>query len=509
MIVWICTILVLAGWVVSHRRRLANPYPPGPPGLPIIGSILHFPTSDFARRFHGVVRAYDGLAHFRLLGRSVVVIDSYDAANELLDKRARNYSDRPRSVMTALTELDHIAFPLMPYGPEWRRHRQIFQQTLKHDAVHNRYRPHIQHITRDLLLSLLEDPKRFSRHIHHSFAASVLYIGYGIKVARDDDTYVTVLDTATRVIEDVASPGKYPVEALPVLRYLPSWLPGVRFKKDAREVRETVNAARRLLFEHGRSLLANPESSNDATTMLATMVGRISSLDGPDAVEEENRSTGALITAYIAGSDTSVASLKALFLAMAITPDVQKKAQEELDRVVGRNRLPDFEDRDNLPYINAIVKELTRWNIVTPLALPHASVEDDQYKGYFIPKGSIMIANTWAISRDPAVYPDPEAFRPERFLDGDKPSSGARDPYSYIFGFGRRICPGRYLADASLFLTCASTLHAFQISPPVDDQGRPVKLEVHWGNDSIVSHLQDFDCVVEPRWPGAADLIRA
>ncbi|KAI0628194.1 CyP450 monooxygenase [Trametes polyzona] len=508
MLFWLCALLITAGLIASRRRKLTLPFPPGPPSLPLVGNILHFPTANFARRLHEIAQQYggDGLVHFRVLGRSIVVIDSYAVARELLDKKARNYSDRPKSVMSRLIGLDDANLPMMPYGHEWRQHRRLFQQALQYNAIYDRYPPNIRNVTRDLLLSLLEAPKAFSSHIKHSFAASVLSIGYGIEIARDDDYYVNMLDEALRIIEDTVIPGKYLVELFPTLQCLPAWIPGVRFKKDAEHVGKQMQRARQTLFNHGKRLL---DSENSGDSIIAAMTRRIASLDGAAAAEAEFKSSGVLIAMYIAGSDTTVASLRAFFLAMAMTPDVQKKAQEELDRVVGRSRLPDFDDRDNLPYTNALVKEVTRWNVVAPLGLPHASIEDDEYNGYIIPKDSVIISNLWALSRDPTIYPDPEAFIPERFLKESKLYSGAQDPYSYIFGFGRRICPGRHLADASLFLACASILHTFVISPPVDDDGRPVKLEAMMDTENIISHPKEFECVIEPRWPGVADLIKA
>ena len=84
-------------------------------------------------------------------------------------------------------------------------------------------------------------------------------------------------------------------------------------------------------------------------------------------------------------------------LAMVLYPDAQKKAQEEIDRVIGNDRLPCFDDRDNLPYVDAIVKEVLRWHPVGPMGLPHSTTEDDTYEGYHIPKGSLVIANIWCV----------------------------------------------------------------------------------------------------------------
>ena len=90
--------------------------------------------------------------------------------------------------------------------------------------------------------------------------------------------------------------------------------------------------------------------------------------------------------------------MQAFLLAMALYPEVQSKAQAELDEVVGLGRLPDFSDRASLPYTNALVKELVRWHVVTPISLPHAMVRDDEYDGQLIPAGSQVISNLWCVS---------------------------------------------------------------------------------------------------------------
>ena len=150
-----------------------------------------------------------------------------------------------------------------------------------------------------------------------------------------------------------------------------------------------------------------------------------------------------------------------MFLAMSLYPEVQSKAQHELDSVVGRSRLPALADRPSLPYLNAIVKETLRWHTATPLGVPHLSVADDEYDGMFIPVNSIVMVNAWyvvfrfystgtapgmltrstlrSILHDPKMYTEPDAFIPERYLSQDgKPNQDVRDPGSVIFGFGRR-----------------------------------------------------------------------
>lgn len=192
--------------------------------------------------------------------------------------------------------------------------------------------------------------------------------------------------------------------------------------------------------------------------------------DGPDMQDIHKFSA---VSMYAAGADTTVASLMVFFLAMMLFPDVLNKAQEELDRVVG-DRLPNSSDRDNLPYIWAIVLEIHRWHPVGPLGIPHASIKEDFVRGYRIPKGSIIMTNIWGITHDPAMYSDPSIFRPERFIETPK-HEAEPDPRTYTFGFGRRVCPGKLLADNALFVTVAQTLAVFDVEKPVDGNGRVVE----------------------------------
>ena len=130
--------------------------------------------------------------------------------------------------------------------------------------------------------------------------------------------------------------------------------------------------------------------------------------------------------------------METFFLAMTLSPEVMKKAREELDRVIGKERLPEFSDGDNLPYIDAVVKELLRWNPPLPLSVPNRVTQDDVYRGYSIPAGATVIENVWAVCRDPSIYPDPEAFNPDRFLKDGEIDPLVFDPEDRVFGSGRR-----------------------------------------------------------------------
>ncbi|KAG9048564.1 hypothetical protein FS837_012505 [Tulasnella sp. UAMH 9824] len=155
---------------------------------------------------------------------------------------------------------------------------------------------------------------------------------------------------------------------------------------------------------------------------------------------------------------------------MTLYPQVQARAREEVDRMYGEGYPQGSEEQEKLPFIHAVVLESMRWNPPVSTGLPHASREDDIYEGYFIPKGTTVIGNLWQISRDPSIYKDPSTFNPNRFID----DPDVLDPREFIFGFGRRICPGNYLGYQLVWTFIVSLLWGFEMrrperDPPLDD----------------------------------------
>jgi len=223
-------------------------------------------------------------------------------------------------------------------------------------------------------------------------------------------------------------------------------------------------------------------------------------------IEEETLARHTAAVAYIGGADTTTSTLQFFFLAMAMYPEVQKKAQAEIDAVIGSDRLPSFSDRITLPYIDAMTKESMRWQLVVPLAVPHMCTNDDEYNGYNIPKGSIVIGNSWSILHDPATFSEPEEYNPERYLKDGKLNPNVLSP-DVAFGYGRRMCPGRHMSDNSLFIIMAMVLSVYNIEAPIDKQGNVIKLTADI-TSGLLSYPVPFNCRITPRSAAAESLIR-
>ncbi|RPD69160.1 CyP450 monooxygenase [Lentinus tigrinus ALCF2SS1-7] len=496
-------LLLALLWWRSRTRHSDLPLPPGPPRLPIIGNALGVPTKNMEATFRAMNEQYGDVVYLDALGQPMIILGSHEAAVDLLEKRSAIYSDRSISTMAELCGLDWV-LTLINYGPWWRRHRRTFHQFFNPTAVQE-YQPSQRREAHKFVLRLIERPKDFVHHIRHLFGSTIMRITYGIEVDEPgNESYLALAEEALAIFSAATVPGKYLVETFPVLRHVPAWFPFAKFKREATAWRakpmEVLHRPWEVAVDAIKEGTAPP-------SMAATLVENISRLPPDEVKDEEDVARHTTAVVYGAGADTTLSTVQTFFLAMASNPDVQKKAQEELDAVIGPARLPEFSDQDSLPYINALIKELLRWRSVVPLAIPHRSVEEDEYRGYWIPKGSIVIANVWAYSRDPSVYPDPEAFMPERFLRDGKPNPDVRDSATIAFGYGRRICPGRHFAEASLFMIVTTALHTLSISAPIGEDGRPVRLEGKM-TPGILSYPEPFECVIEPRSRLAETLIR-
>lgn len=204
-------------------------------------------------------------------------------------------------------------------------------------------------------------------------------------------------------------------------------------------------------------------------------------------MEDINGSAAAI---FIAGSDTTFATTLVGILNLLLHPTIFRKAQCLLDQSIGLDRLPSLKDRENpnLMYLEYIVQEIVRWRPLSPLGVPHKSLHDDVYNHMFIPGGTNVYFNTWAMSRDKAVYQDPDLFNPDRYIPVEQ--GGAGEPYlKGPFGFGRRICVGRHLALASVWIVLATLVSTVNISKAVDSHGKEVEPVV-----GFTTGLSRYEC---------------
>ncbi|GBE86410.1 Multifunctional cytochrome P450 monooxygenase af510 [Sparassis crispa] len=415
----------------------------------------------------------------------------------MLEKKGSIYSDRPTLFVVGelIGWVRSVVFS--PYGPRLRDMRRLFAQLLGSRKSASRYMSLIETETRRCMVRFLHLSEHgdvdIVKPVRKTSGAIILAISFGYQVKESEDPFVNTAEAVMEEFSVASAPGAFLVDILPILQYLPEWMPGGGWKKKVAACAKNFDAMYEKPIDYVKKQLA---AGVDAQCFAAIHIGA-----GVDSAREELVKMAAH-GMYAGGADTTVSTNTSFILMMMLHPDIQKKAQAEVDVVVGPDRFPELADRNELPYVSALCSEILRLHPVVPSGIIHRLTEDDVHAGYFIPKGTYVIANIWQHLHDSRVYSDPFTFKPERFL-GKTPE---RDPRDFVFGYGRRICPGNHLADLSIFTFCATILALFDISPGTAPAVDLHKVQYTTGT---ISHPPPFECSLKPRSSQAEALIRS
>lgn len=427
------------------------------------------------------------------------MLNSIKVNKDLLEKRPDIYSDRP-----LITIFDMMGWywnmGLGNCTEEWRLGLKLLNRSLRPASIVT-YRPMLEAKTYELLSQVLANPDELENHLNHLSGSLVLAMAYGYEVKDLNDRKVKAAKKLVRLMSEIALPGALLVNILPCLQHIPKWLPWLSYKPLARFGYDLGQEVLHVPMEFAR------ESVRNGTAQPSLALENMRAMEKLEKSEREKMEevlAKALGTISLGGTETTPSSLMPFFVAMLLRPEIQTMAQKELDAVTMRERLPSFEDRLRLPFVDAICKEVKRWKPAAPLGVPRTTASDDVYEGYFIPKGAVVMVNAWAVLHDPVRYPEPDSFKPERFINSD--GSVREDPVlSTVFGLGKRICPGRHLADAVFFIVIASFLSVFDIKGDGTNEGP----DEYPFTGSAISVPCPFTCSIASRDKRAEELIVA
>lgn len=502
---------LLVASIIYFRKLKANGgskhLPPGPKPVPVLGNIRDLQAKELWLPAMKWAKEHGDLVYLHILGQGLVFVNSPEAASDLLDKRGAIYADKPQFTMVCdlCNCKNMVAFT--PYGEQSKRQRRLMHKAFGLPRIPDYY-PLMKNATTTFLSHIISSPSDYLAHVRRYGGSLTLDVVYGYEVTSNDDSFLAMAEEAVGALaNDIASTGGvWMVDLIPSLKHIPRWaegLPGMSFKRKARVWKKMMEDFVDRPFEYVKKSLKSGTSKH---SFCSTLMEDENFVQSSENFEFDLKWTANSM--YSASIDTTITTVSHFLLAMMDHPEVLKKAQQEIDAVVGQDRLPTFEDRASLPYVNAILEETWRWGVPVPLNLPHRLMEDDVYKGMHIPKGSLIFGNIWAMCRDESLYPDADTFNPERFLEKvDDETKRRRDPRNFVFGFGRRQCPGNNLVDSSLWLLVSSMLATLNISKPVDDAGNVVEPEVVFENP-VFRTPKPFGCDMRPRSEKALQLIR-
>ncbi|GAB7356603.1 hypothetical protein MBLNU459_g7330t2 [Dothideomycetes sp. NU459] len=510
-LVWIAT-----SEYIRFRKPRGTKRLPGPTGLPVFGRIWDIPRAHTYLRFKRWSDQYGPIYQINLFGRNHVWIASDKIAVDLLSKRAAIHSDRPSINNLEDSKAAPEYLPLLGYNDVWRRQRKMVTQIMGQSARESHKNLPMRECYQ-FVVELLQDPPNHE-YIMEAYTSRVIS-----RLAFGDVRHHPEITLHSHALLKAISPSAHLTNIIPQLKMIPGFLsPWKKEERNRHAVEKTWFVE--MHDEVKRKAKAGVNVSSFMSAFLKLQEGAdISDLEGAYIVGMVG----------LAGILTTASALMTYILAMTLYPQWQTRLQDEIDRVCG-DRMPEPRDSPSMPTLRAVIKEVIRWRPVTPSSIPHESVEDDVYEGYFIPKGesnksrnilSVLLSSIvvgthihpsqWAITRDAKIFPDPECFNPARWLEARYPSF--QEPLTQYpsiknfttFGYGRRICQGMDLVEVELFVAIGAMAWASTISKKRDALGRELYVPAHDYTTYLISRPRPFPFEMKARSENRACLVKA
>ncbi|KAF5372255.1 hypothetical protein D9757_009648 [Collybiopsis confluens] len=493
-VLWTLSPMLLRKLITDSN---GNSLPPGPNRRFL--SLQQYPEriiSTWAAKYGPLFSVWMGSQLF-------VVVSDPRVARDLLVTSGAIFSSRRQYFLKNKIILKGRAITASEYGDTWRHHRKIAMKVLTVKAIEG-FGQSLSYEAQMLVRALIDDSQcgRVSLNPYHCTARfalnNMLFISFGMRTNDREDPLIEKAVELALEFNKLTGPWSNPVDFFKPLEWIPT-----SKRTRAYKLHQNIIDVYGSMILRVKAKLDADQYVPDCLVKTIIQDQEKEKLDWQDMVM--------LSAVFMLGGFFSATGLITWFLALIPShPQVALRAQEELDRVVGRDRLPMIEDEANLHYIRAIIKEVQRVHAPFWMGTPHCTTEDSTHSGQFIPKGTAVILNCYSIHHNPDRYEDPWAFKPERYLDdrmtcaesAQQPNPIDRDHWT--FGAGRRICPGIHAAEKQLFLAISHLLWSLNFSSLPDEPisleeydgssgrtPRPFKLQLSPRHDLVYSVLMD------------------
>ncbi|NXH58878.1 CP1A4 protein, partial [Rhabdornis inornatus] len=468
----LCLVLVALQWLQQQQQQPVPSglrRPPGPRGYPVLGNVLelrkdpHLALTRLSRRYGDVMQVSIGT-------RPVLVLSGLDTIRQALVKQGEDFMGRPDlHSFHYISNGQSLAFS-PDSGEVWKARRKLAQSALKSFSVAPSptssssclLEEHVSQEAEYLVskfLQLMEDEGRFEpyRYLVVSVANVICAMCFGKRYEHEDRELLNVVDLGNEFGQVAA--GGHPADFIPLLRYLPSRSMDV-FKDINRRFNTFVQ---KIVQEHYSSF--DEEHIRDVTDSLIGHCQEKSAGEGAHVQLSDEKIIHIVNDLFGAGFDTVTTALSWSLMYVALYPDVQRKIQEELDRIIGRERRPRLSDRGKLPYMESFILEMFRHSSFVPFTIPHSTTKATVLNGYYIPKDTCVFINQWQVNHDENLWKDPSAFRPERFLTPTGTEVSRTESEKVLsFGLGKRRCLGEVIGRWEIFLFLTTLLQQLHFS---------------------------------------------
>ncbi|XP_027891321.1 cytochrome P450 2F2-like [Xiphophorus couchianus] len=452
--------------IILFKSQRPKNFPPGPPILPVLGNLLNLSLDNPLKDFDRLSKSYGKIYSIYIGPRPAVILNGLKAMKEAMVIKGADFSGRPQDLFVNDVSCKNggVGVILADYGPSWREHRRFALMTLRNfglgkKSMEDRIHDEIQHTIKTLEGSI---GKTLSpRVMFHNAASNIIcQVLFGKRYEYDDDMIKTIVQCFTENAKIANGPWAMIYDSIPICRSLP--LPFRKAFKNAEICQNYINC---LVTEYKKTRVPG-----DPRHFVDCYLDELEKRSDDGSSFSEAQLMIYSLDLHFAGTDTTSNTLLTGFLYLMNYPHVQERCQQEIDQVLeGKDRVC-FEDRNSMPYVQAVIHEIQRIANTVPLSVFHCTTKDTELMGFSIPKGTMIIQNLTSVLREEGQWKFPHEFKPENFLNeqGEFVKPEAFMPFSA----GPRMCMGEGLARMELFLITVTLLRKFKFIWP-EDAGEP------------------------------------
>uniref|UniRef100_A0A3B3IF32 Cytochrome P450, family 2, subfamily Y, polypeptide 3 n=1 Tax=Oryzias latipes TaxID=8090 RepID=A0A3B3IF32_ORYLA len=455
ILVVLTTVLL---WLLNRRNSRKQRLPPGPPALPLIGNLLQL---DKKRPFRTIVelsKTYGPVMTIYMGWQRAMALVGYDAVKEALVDQADDFVGRaPLPFFYRASRGYGIG---ISNGERWRQLRRFTLTTLRDFGMGRKgMEQWIQEESRHLRAHIMSfKGKPFDPMFKLSCAVSnvICCFVYGERFNYDDKQFLELLKMISEILDFNGGPIGAMYNLCP---WLLEHLPGHQHTVFG-YIEVTRNYAKKKIQEHKDTL--DPSFPRDFIDRF--LIHMDQEKDNPTSEFHYENLLAMVQNLFLAGTETTSSTIRYALSVLIKHPKIQEKMQEEIDSVIGRERCPSMEDRKSLPFTDAVIHEVQRFMDLAPFSLPHYSLKDISFRGYTIPKDTMIFPMLHSVLREDKLWSSPWSFNPQNFLDQN--GNFKKNPGFVPFSAGKRACVGESLARMELFVFIVSLLQNFTFSAP-------------------------------------------